>query len=144
MNINYDYYKIFYYVAKCGGVSQAARVLLQNQPNLTRTIKNLENQLGCPLFLRTRHGMKLTAEGKTLYKHVRIAFEHIETQIFFHCFFVVLCRRSNIHKNRPLQFVFLTAFPYIFKGRAERKISAAVVFGKCDFHKFAVGITDRV
>lgn len=79
MNINYDYYKIFYYVAKCGGVSQAARVLLQNQPNLTRTIKNLENQLGCPLFLRTRHGMKLTAEGKTLYKHVRIAFEHIET-----------------------------------------------------------------
>ena len=78
MNISYDYYKIFYYVAKSGSVSRAAKLLLNNQPNLTRTIKNLEGQLGCPLFLRTNRGMKLTDEGEKLYAHVRIAFEHIE------------------------------------------------------------------
>lgn len=39
MNVNYDYYRIFYYVAKCGNLSQAARELVNNQPNLTRSIK---------------------------------------------------------------------------------------------------------
>lgn len=78
MYISYDYYRIFYYVAKYGNISQAAKMLLSNQPNLTRTIKNLEAALGCPLFLRTYRGMKLTPEGEKLYAHVRIAFENIE------------------------------------------------------------------
>ena len=42
MYISYDYYRVFYYVARYGNVSQAARLLLNNQPNLTRTIKKLE------------------------------------------------------------------------------------------------------
>lgn len=78
MYISYDYYRVFYYVAKYGNVSQAAKLLLNNQPNLTRTIRNLESELGCPLFSRTNRGMKLTPEGERLYAHVRIAFEHIE------------------------------------------------------------------
>lgn len=79
MNVNYDYYRIFYYVAKYGSISQAAKLLLNNQPNLTRTIKTLEKQLGCPLFIRTNHGMKLSVEGEKLYSHIKIAFEHIES-----------------------------------------------------------------
>lgn len=78
MYISYDYYRVFYYVVKYGNVSQAAKLLLNNQPNLTRTIRNLESELGCPLFSRTNRGMKLTPEGERLYAHVRIAFEHIE------------------------------------------------------------------
>ena len=74
MYISYDYYRIFYYVAKYGNLSQAAKQLLNNQPNMTRAIKNLEGEL----FLRTNRGMKLTPEGERLYAHVRIAFEHIE------------------------------------------------------------------
>ena len=70
MYISYDYYRIFYYVAKYGNVSRAAEVLLSNQPNLTRTIKKLESELGCPLFLRSRRGMKLTPEGRQLYDHL--------------------------------------------------------------------------
>lgn len=84
MYINYDYYRIFYYVAKYENISQAAKLLLNNQPNLTRTIKKLEAELGCPLFLRSRTGMKLTPEGERLYEHIRIAIEHInagETEI---------------------------------------------------------------
>lgn len=78
MYINYDYYRIFYYVARYGSISKAASVLMNNQPNLTRTIKNLEGELGCPLFSRTNRGVKLTPEGKRLYEHIKIAFEQIE------------------------------------------------------------------
>lgn len=78
MDVNYEYYRIFYYVAKCGNLSQAARELVNNQPNLTRSIKNLEAELGCTLFSRTNRGMKLTPEGEQLYRHVRIAVEQLE------------------------------------------------------------------
>lgn len=78
MHISYDYYRIFYYVARYGSLSQAARLLLGNQPNLTRAIRNLEGELGCTLFLRTSRGMKLTPEGERLYAHIRVAAEHIE------------------------------------------------------------------
>ncbi|MBO5033530.1 MAG: LysR family transcriptional regulator [Lachnospiraceae bacterium] len=77
MNISCDYYKIFYYVAKHKSFTEAARVLLNNQPNLTRTIKKLEDELGCTLFIRQRHGVTLTPEGEKLYAHISIAFEHI-------------------------------------------------------------------
>ena len=78
MFISYDYYRIFYYVAKYGNISKAAKVLLSSQPNVTRTIKNLEGELGCTLFSRTSRGMRLTPEGERLYGHVRLALEHIE------------------------------------------------------------------
>ena len=45
MYISYDYYRIFYYVAKYGNFTQAAQALMNNQPNITRTIKNLEAEL---------------------------------------------------------------------------------------------------
>lgn len=78
MYISYEYYRVFYYVAKYGNISQAAKRLLNNQPNLTRTIKKLEAELGCPLFSRSHRGMKLTVEGERLFEHVRIAVEHME------------------------------------------------------------------
>lgn len=76
--ISYDYYRIFYYVAKYGNITQAARALLNSQPNLTRAIKALEGELSCPLFIRNNRGMKLTPEGERLFAHVRVAFESIE------------------------------------------------------------------
>ena len=78
MYISYDYYRIFYCVAKYGSFTQAATVLLSNQPNLTRAIKNLEAELGCTLFVRSNKGVKLTPDGEKLYEHVSVAFEHIQ------------------------------------------------------------------
>ncbi len=78
MYISYDYYRIFYYVAKYGNITQAAKILLNNQPNLTRAIKTLEGELGCPLFIRNNRGMKLTPEGARLYEHIMVAFQSIE------------------------------------------------------------------
>ncbi len=77
MNISYDYYRVFYYAAKYKSFTGAANALLNNQPNITRMIKRLEEELGCTLFVRQRHGITLTPEGEKLYAHVSVAFEHI-------------------------------------------------------------------
>ncbi|MEE0913975.1 MAG: LysR family transcriptional regulator [Ruminococcus sp.] len=78
MFISYDHYRIFYFVAKYGSFTRAAEALFCNQPNLTRTIRNLETSLGCTLFERSNKGVKLTADGEKLYEHISIAFEHIQ------------------------------------------------------------------
>lgn len=78
MYISYDYYRIFYYVAKYGNFTQAAEALMNNQPNITRTIKNLESELGCTLFIRSNRGVTLTPEGERLYIHISAAMEHIQ------------------------------------------------------------------
>lgn len=78
MIINYEYYKIFYYVAKYKSFTKAAEVLLNNQPNITRSIKNLETALGCTLFIRSNRGVSLTAEGEILFERVSVAFEQIQ------------------------------------------------------------------
>ena len=77
MSINYEHYRVFYYVAKCKSFTQAANVLVNSQPNITRSIKNLEQELGCTLFTRSNRQVLLTAEGEALYRHVAIAFEHL-------------------------------------------------------------------
>ena len=43
MNISYDYYRIFYYVAKYKSFTGAAKARLNNQPNITRMMKKLEH-----------------------------------------------------------------------------------------------------
>ena len=78
MNISYDHYRIFYNVAKYKSFTRAAEVMYSNQPNLTRAVKALENQLGCTLFERTNKGVRLTDDGRELYEHISVAFEHIQ------------------------------------------------------------------
>lgn len=78
MEINYDYYRIFYYVAKYKSFTQAANILLNNQPNITRSMNNLENQLGCRLFIRSNRGVTLTPEGERLFYHVSIAYRQLQ------------------------------------------------------------------
>ena len=77
MEVTYDYYRIFYYAAKYKSFSQAATILMSNQPNVTRAIHNLESQLGCRLFIRSNRGAELTPEGERLYSHVAIAYDHL-------------------------------------------------------------------
>ena len=67
MAIPYDYYRLFYYVAQCRSFTRAAKVLENNQPNITRCMNNLEQDLGCKLFIRTSRGISLTPEGLRLY-----------------------------------------------------------------------------
>ena len=78
MLVNYEYYRIFYYVAKYKNMTQAAAALMSSQPNVTRTIRQLERNLSCILFERTARGVELTEEGRILYSYVSAACEQIE------------------------------------------------------------------
>lgn len=73
MNINYEYYRIFYYVGKYSNFTKAAHVLGSSQPNVTRAINCLENEVQCKLFVRTNRGVHLTPEGEKLYTRVSAA-----------------------------------------------------------------------
>lgn len=71
MNVNLDLYRIFYVVAKNGSISSAADILFISQPAISFQIKKLEEQLGVSLFIRTKHGVLLTDEGKVLFEYVK-------------------------------------------------------------------------
>lgn len=75
--MNCDHYRVFYYVAKFGSFTAAADHLCSSQPNLTRTVKHLEQQLGCALFTRSNRGVRLTPEGEKLYTYVSAAMEQL-------------------------------------------------------------------
>lgn len=79
MNIQFELYKIFYHAAKCQNFSQAARELFITQSAVSQSIKNLEAQLGSPLFYRQGRTMKLTWEGQLLYQHVEKAYHLIKS-----------------------------------------------------------------
>ena len=70
MNINLEYYKIFYYIAKNKNITKAATELNISQPAISRMLKTLENQLNCVLFIRQKRGVILTKEGKELYNQI--------------------------------------------------------------------------
>lgn len=71
MNINYETYKIFYYVATNESISKASQKLLISQPAVTWHLKNLEANLGVTLFTRTKKGVKLTDEGSIFFEYIK-------------------------------------------------------------------------
>lgn len=73
MNVNFEYYKIFYYVAKYQNFTKAAHALNNSQPNITRAMNCLEGEVNCRLFIRTNRGVCLTPEGERLYTRVAAA-----------------------------------------------------------------------
>lgn len=77
MYLSLDSYRVFYYVAQYRSFTKAAQILYSNQPNVTRTIKNLENALGCRLFIRSSRSVQLTPEGEELFAHICPAMEQI-------------------------------------------------------------------
>ena len=77
MNTNLEYYKFFYYVGKLHSITLAAEELNVSQPAVSQAIRNLERELGTTLFMRTSRGVRLTAEGQTLYGYVQRGYETI-------------------------------------------------------------------
>ena len=78
MYVDWEYYKIFYYVAKYQNFTKAARVLGNNQPNITHSMNRLESQLNCVLFIRSNRGVTLTPEGEMLYSRIASAAVQIQ------------------------------------------------------------------
>ncbi len=78
MDVSFELYKVFYYVAKTLSFSEASMKLFISQSAVSQSIKQLEKQLNCVLFFRNTKRVKLTHEGEALFKHIEQAYNFIK------------------------------------------------------------------
>lgn len=71
MDINFEYYKTFYYVTIYGSISKAANFLHISQPAITKSIQKLEQELDMTLLYRTPKGVCLTENGKIFFEFIK-------------------------------------------------------------------------
>ena len=67
--------RYFCTIAREENIQKAAAVLHKDSSTLTRTVKNMEEEIDAPLFKRTREGLVLTAEGETTIRFARKVLE---------------------------------------------------------------------
>lgn len=65
-------------VAKAGSLNKASEALLIAVPNISRSIKNLESDLGIEIFERTSKGMSLTPDGEEFIGYAKSVLKQIE------------------------------------------------------------------
>ena len=68
----------FVAVAEQGSFNKAAEKLFTTQPNLSKAIQNLENEINVSIFERTTKGVNLTEDGKKLYQYARTIINQME------------------------------------------------------------------
>lgn len=79
MDISFELYKVFYYVANNLSFSEAAQKLFISQSAVSQSVRLLEEKLNCPLFNRTTKQVRLTPEGEMLFRHIEQAYNLIKT-----------------------------------------------------------------
>ena len=72
MDINYELYKVFYYVADTLSFSEASKQLFISQSAVSQSIKALEKKLDQVLFIRSTKKVQLTPEGASTGGQIRI------------------------------------------------------------------------
>ena len=63
---------IFVKVIECGSVLAASRELAMTQSAISKSIQELENQLGASIFTRGKKGMRLTEFGAVFENHAKL------------------------------------------------------------------------
>jgi LysR family hca operon transcriptional activator len=74
--------RYFIAVAEEGSLTVAAhKRLFTSQPSLSRQIKDLEDEIGAELMLRSARGIELTEAGKAFLEHARLALTQVEAGV---------------------------------------------------------------
>lgn len=63
--------RYFVEVARCGNFTEAAHRLYTAQPNVSKQISQMEQELDFPLFIRTKRSVQLTPAGQLLYEKLK-------------------------------------------------------------------------
>jgi DNA-binding transcriptional LysR family regulator len=58
-------------VAEAGSMNEAAKQQFVSQPSLSTAVRDLEEEIGVQLFLRSNHGVSITPEGKEFIGYAR-------------------------------------------------------------------------
>lgn len=78
MNIQYEWYKVFYAAASHLSYTKAAAELYVTQSAVSQTIRLLEEALSVKLFYKEGRQIQLTQAGKTLLEHVAPAVQLLD------------------------------------------------------------------
>ena len=74
--------RYFVAVAEAGSMKLAADTRLHTaQPSLSRQIRDLEQEVGAPLLIRSAHGVELTAAGRVFLDHARLSLAQAQAGI---------------------------------------------------------------
>ncbi|MCE4555603.1 LysR family transcriptional regulator [Roseateles cellulosilyticus] len=68
----------FVHVVETGSFSAAARLLQVGQPAVSKTVANLEAQLGVRLLVRSTRGLTPTEAGQRFHEHARVALQEAD------------------------------------------------------------------
>lgn len=66
-------------IERVRSISQAAENLYIGQPNLSRILKDVEESIGYPVFLRTTHGVRPTERGAIFLQHAHNILREMES-----------------------------------------------------------------
>lgn len=58
-------------IAECGSMNEAAKQLFLSQPSLSETIRELENEIGLSIFMRSNRGIIITPEGEEFLSYAK-------------------------------------------------------------------------
>lgn len=92
-------------IARCGSISKAAKNLLLTQPNLSSSIKNLEDDIGFKIFQRLPRGVSVTTKGTQFLEYAESICKDVEN---------INAIGSNSNSLTPINFSLSTqSFSYI-------------------------------
>lgn len=77
-NVDWNLFKIFYEIARRGGIGAAARSVNKQQPSISSALQRLEAHVGATLCIRTSRGVELTIHGHQLFAACRDMFESVQ------------------------------------------------------------------
>lgn len=75
--MNIQYFKYAIEIERAGSITRAAQNLYMAQPNLSKAIKDLEEELGYEIFKRTSGGIKATEKGNEFLYHAHKMIEQL-------------------------------------------------------------------
>ena len=96
-------------INRCGSINKAAEELFLSQPNLSISVKNLEDELGYRIFIRSSHGVRLTHHGKIFVQSASVVMDQFDS----------LARLKRLPKeNEDEQELSLAIMPYRYLSHA--------------------------
>ena len=155
MDINQFIY--FGEICRTGSMSRAAENLHLSQQGLSLSIRRLEKELGCELFLRKPNGLELTAAGNMFRRESEAAMEHIN-RIYQYCDLTgdgksritVACtvnmitripanlRHLLLRGNEDFEISFIEDWTSACENMvAENRANFGLIYGPCDEEQFS-------